>query len=152
MRDCALGGIRAAKDGTSFSSTLWSDGGGLLCATLLDWAGILQGEPARDPKISSGEAETLRPSLGSAGLLGARDGRGRGRKLSARLAIGFPSSMYPPLLGRVARVPLARVLRAPSGTNRLCRLFSMILSPAPSLPFCKKAITSVTHFIETVQP
>ena len=79
MRDCAMAGIRAAKEGASFSSMLRSDGGELLCATPFDWAGALPGETARFPKISSGEADLLGPPLGRAGLPTAWDGRGRGR-------------------------------------------------------------------------
>ncbi len=150
MRDCAWGGSREAKDGISFSSTLWSDSGGLLCALPLDWAGALPGETARDPKISSGEADEPGLLLGIAGLPGIRDGRGRGRKLSARLAIGFPSSMCPALLGRVPRFPLALVLRAPSGTSRLCRLFAMICSPAPNLPSCSAGFQDLHRTTESV--
>ena len=160
MRACAAGGI--CKGGTcelpcgiSFSSTLLpSEGGELLCATPLARGGVLNrsGDVAGVPKISSGEAEpgraardglpTDRAGLGVWLIL---DGLGRGLKLSARFAMGFPSSRYPPPLTRVPKLPLTRELSAPSGTSRRFRRLAIIASPAPSLPSWKSPVIAVSY-------
>jgi len=56
------------RGGASFSSTLLSDGGELLCAMSIDWAGILPGEGVRDPKTSSGLGIPPGPSRARVGL------------------------------------------------------------------------------------
>ena len=68
MRPWTWGGNCVTTGGASFSSTLLSDGGELLCAMSFDWAGILPGESVRDPNISSGLCDPPGSSRARAGL------------------------------------------------------------------------------------